>query len=189
MRHFAIPLVFFGLAALTATGQQSSDQGSAACAKGYYKDGNGKCQPKNVGNNDVKTAGPSSTTPGRGPVVEGQSSGVVNSSRSNIKNNITVFPDPGGKGLHCTFSVSGKAVPCTASEIAKLNAALTKGNAAPGAAKTGVNSIALAKDGSLMCTTSSGTGPCTGTHLTDLKQAARANNELEQATGDAAPQK
>ena len=138
MRHFAIALAFFSLAALTATGQQTSG---------------------------------------------------VNVRRSNIKNNIQVLPGPDGK-VHCTFSVSGKTAACTASEIAQLNAALAKGSAVPGAAKTGVKSVALAKDGSLMCTTGSGTGPCTATHLTDLKQAdSRVNSEPEQATGDPAPQK
>jgi hypothetical protein len=188
MKLLTVVLAFFSLAALAVMGQQSSDQGGVVtCAKGYYAD-HGKCVPKNVGNNDVKTAVPSSTTPGRGPAVEGQSTGI-NTSRSNVKNNIQVLPGPDGRP-HCTFSVAGKAEPCTATEIAQFNAALAKSSAAPGAAKTAVKSIALAKDGSLMCTTSSETGPCTAAHLHDLKQASEVHsNELEPATGAAAPQK
>lgn len=122
--------------------------------------------------------------------VVAQQANTVNSSRSNIKNNIEVGPGPDGKVLHCTFSISGKTAPCTAVEIASLNVALAKSSAAPGAAKTAVKSIALAKDGSLMCTSSSETGPCNAAHLHDLKQASEVHsNELEPATGAAAPQK
>jgi len=140
MRKFAIALTIFGLAALTAAGQQTS---------------------------------------------------AVNISRSNIKNNIQVVPGPNGKVL-CTSSAAGKTAPCTASEVASLNSALSahyKGIKG-GIPANSVKSIALAKDGSLMCVTASGTAPCTSTHLPDLKQAdARVNSELDNATPNAPPAK
>jgi hypothetical protein len=118
-----------------------------------------------------------------------QQSTAVNTSRSNVKNNSPVV-GPEGK-VWCGTSPAGKTQACTASQVAQLNKALgemvfSKG----GTPKTSVKSIALAKDGSLMCTTSSGAVPCAATHLPDLKQAdARVNNELEQAAPNAAPQK
>ena len=105
MRKFAITLTLFGVAALTAVGQQST---------------------------------------------------AINTSRSNVKNNIRVLPGPDGKPK-CTSTAAGKTVPCGASEVASLNKAL----AGMIFTKTGasVKSVALAKDGSLMCTTISGTVP------------------------------
>jgi len=113
----------------------------------------------------------------------GQQSTSTNTSRSNVKNNIKIFPDPNGK-IHCTLTTAGKTAPCTASELAKLNAALSSGQKA-GTPSSSVKTVALAKDGSLMCTTGSGTVPCTSSHLTDLTPAySRVNSELEQATQD-----
>ena len=136
MRKFAITLTLFGVAALTAVGQQST---------------------------------------------------AINTSRSNVKNNIRVLPGPDGKPK-CTSTAAGKTVPCGASEVASLNKAL----AGMIFTKTGasVKSVALAKDGSLMCTTISGTVPCNSTHLPDLKQAdSRVNSELEQNQAAPASQK
>lgn len=102
----------------------------------------------------------------------GQQSNSYNSSRSNIKNNIEVGPD--GK-VHCTVTTGGKPLPCGSTQIASFNAGLK--------ASTGstVKSVALAKDGSLTCTTATGVVPCSTTHLKDLKQAeSRVNSELEQ---------
>ena len=114
----------------------------------------------------------------------GQQSTSTNTSRSNVKNNIEVVPGPGGKA-RCTSSASGKAAPCTASEVASLNAALSarykviKG----GIPANSVKSNVVAKDGTLMCVTASGTASCTSANLTDLKQAdARVNSKLDNAT-------
>jgi len=88
---------------------------------------------------------------------------------------LRVDSDTDGK-VKCTSSLSGKTAACNGSHIAQLNKALA------GASNSGVKSLALAKDGSLMCATSSGTGPCTAAHLPDLKRAnARVNSETEKA--------
>jgi len=66
------------------------------------------------------------------PLAMGQAANVVNSSRSNIKNNLAVSQGPDGK-THCT--VANK--PCAKEDVDKLNAALAGRNAAadPAAAK------------------------------------------------------
>src|ERR1035438_2495700 len=121
MKTFAFALTFFGVAVLTAMGQQES---------------------------------------------------TVNTSRSNVKNNLVIGPGPDGKP-RCT--VADK--PCTKDQVTQLNAAL------PGMkiVKSGpdprsVKSISLEKDGSLTCETAAGTTPCTAAHLTDLKAAAARVN-------------
>ncbi|MGA3018188.1 MAG: hypothetical protein ABSF62_13795 [Bryobacteraceae bacterium] len=106
----------------------------------------------------------------------GQSANVVNSSRSNIKNNFVIAQGPDGK-THCT--VADK--PCTKDQVTQLNAALPgMKTVKSGPDPRSVKSISLAKDGSLVCETAAGTVPCTAAHITDLKAAAtRVNNELE----------
>jgi hypothetical protein len=138
MKRLAMALAFFGLAALTAIGQQST---------------------------------------------------AINTSRSNVKNNSPMV-GPEGK-VWCGTSSARKPLACTAGQVAQLNTALVKMmDLNKGKSTTSLKSIALAKDGSLMCTTGSGTGPCTATHLPDLKAAdAKVNSELENATGNPAPQK
>jgi len=111
----------------------------------------------------------------QGYYYNGTKCAAVNTSRSNVKNNIQVLPGPDGK-VRCTSSASGKSAPCADGEIARLNKALsghivfTKGGAPAG----NVASITQAKDGSLSCTTSTGTGPCTAAHVTALNNAAAA---------------
>ena len=149
------------------------------CAKGYYNKG-GKCVPKNIGNNDAKTTGPSVTpggskAPGPGPTVEAQAT-VINSSRSNIRNNITVVQGPDGK-VRCTSAVFGPTTACSARELTQLNTAFaglidsSKGGTSK---SSSVKGVTQAKDGSLMCATASGTVPCGAAHLPDLTQGARA---------------
>jgi hypothetical protein len=106
----------------------------------------------------------------------GQQSSTVNTSRSNVKNNLVIGPGPDGK-THCT--VADK--PCTKDQVTQLNAALPgMKTVKSGPDPRSVKSISLAKDGSLMCETAAGTIPCTTTHITDLKAAAaRVNSELE----------
>lgn len=138
MKKLAITMTLFGLAALTAVGQQST---------------------------------------------------AVNTSRSNVKNNMHVLQGPGGKVL-CTSTTAGKTAPCTAGEVAQLNKALASTNAAADRRIhepiTVIREVSLAKDGSLMCTTVSGKVPCSSTHLPGLKQAdSRVNSELEQVDAPA----
>ncbi len=125
MKTFAFTLAFFGVAVLTAMGQQST---------------------------------------------------AVNTSRSNIKNNLVIGQGPDGKP-RCT--VADK--PCTKDQVTQLNAALPgMKTVKSGPDPRSVKSISLAKDGSLTCETSAGTTPCTAAHITDLKAgAARVNSELE----------
>src|SRR5271157_515370 len=106
----------------------------------------------------------------------GQAANVVNSSRSNIKNNLVIGQAPDGKP-RCT--VADK--PCTKDQVTQLNAALPgMKTVKSGPDPRSVKSISLAKDGSLTCETASGTTPCTAAHITDLKAAAaRVNSELE----------
>jgi sugar lactone lactonase YvrE len=135
MKHAAVALAFFGFAAVTAMGQQST---------------------------------------------------AVNTSRSNVKNNLQVGPEG---HVWCGTSPSSKPQACTAIQVAQLNKALAGMKTVKGPT-SGINSIALAKDGSLMCASSSGTVPCTSKHLPDLKEAdARVNSELENVTGTPATQK
>jgi hypothetical protein len=113
------------------------------------------------------------------PLAMGQSANVVNSSRSNIKNNLTVSQGTDGK-THCT--VANK--PCAKEDVEKLNAALASRNAAAdqaaakaagGATKSGVKSVALAPDGSLTCVTIDGKKqPCAAAHVVELNNAAAA---------------
>lgn len=110
------------------------------------------------------------------PMLMGQAANVVNSGRSNIKNNIVLSHGP-DKRVHCT--VSDK--PCTKEDVAKLNAALAgeqmravhaKTNASPA---SGVKSVALSPDGSLSCVTNDGKEQaCTTEHMADLNKAAAA---------------
>jgi hypothetical protein len=114
---------------------------------------------------------------------------VVNSGRSNIKNNLGVVSGPDGK-VWCSSPVSSKPAPCTESQVARLDKALANSGAKERSKNSSIKNVALAKDGSLMCLTSSGTGPCTAAHLPELKQAdARVNNELENATQTPPPQR
>lgn len=112
----------------------------------------------------------------------GQASNVVNSSRSNIKNNVVISQGPDGK-THCI--VADKA--CTKDQVTQLNAALPgMKTVKSGPDPRSVKSISLAKDGSLMCETAAGTIPCTAAHITDLKAAAaRVNKELENRSAPA----
>ena len=122
MRKLAMALAFFGLAALTAMGQQTDR---------------------------------------------------VNTSRSNVKNNLPqVVSGPFGK-VWCATPPAGKPAACTPSQVAQLSTALAKNSDAKATPKTSVKSVAL-KDGSLTCTTSSETVSCTSAHIADLNQGARA---------------
>jgi hypothetical protein len=87
---------------------------------------------------------------------------AVNTSRSNIKNNLVINPGPDGT-LYCT--AYGK--PCTQAQVKALAAAAGK----DGGSST--ESLTLAKDGrTFLC----GTAPCTTKHLAALKAAvARVN--------------
>lgn len=111
------------------------------------------------------------------PLAMGQAAGVVNSSRSNIKNNLTVSQGPDGK-THCTVA----SKPCAKEDVEKLNAALASRNAAagPAAAKAAgsknnsdIKSVVLAPDGSLTCVATEGKKqPCTAAHIADLNKTA-----------------
>jgi hypothetical protein len=105
------------------------------------------------------------------PLAMGQAANVVNSSRSNIKNNLTVSQGPDGK-TRCT--VANK--PCAKEDVTKLNAALAGRNAAAGGKdSSGVKSVALAPDGSLTCVATEGKKqPCTAAHIADLNKTAAA---------------
>ena len=116
----------------------------------------------------------------------GQAAGVANSSRSNIKNNLTISQDKNGKTV-CT--VSGKA--CTKDHLEQLNQALAASNARGGhATEKGDNRLALtrvtlAPDGSLVCEIKNGkSGPCTSAHVGALNSAV-----AEMAPSAAAPMK
>jgi hypothetical protein len=134
--------------------------------------------------------------------VMGQQSSGVNSSRSNIKNNLPVFSQgPDGK-VRCTVSGTG----CTKDQVEQLNTALTSKNAAADRAvvkgfedkqerpreqaaalstsKSGIKSIALAPDGSLACVTNDGKQqPCTAAHVADLNNAAAAMRGINDPIG------
>jgi hypothetical protein len=97
-------------------------------------------------------AAPSGPTP-KPPVPKPLQSSAVNTSRSNIKNNLVIDQGPDGK-LRCVSN--GK--PCTEAQVKALE--VTTGKPPWGA-------LSLAKDGSLMC----GKKPCTAAHLPALKRA------------------
>ena len=116
----------------------------------------------------------------------GQAANVVNSSRSNIKNNLSVSQGP-DKKAHCTVA----NVPCTKEDIAKLNTALAGEQARIAHAKTNlppagdVKFITLSPDGSLWCVTHDGKQQaCTTEHIADLNKAAAAMPRA----GDPVPQ-
>jgi hypothetical protein len=100
------------------------------------------------------------------PPVQNQST-VINSSRSNIKNNLHIVQGSGGT-LNCT--ADGK--PCTQDQAKALAAALGKQSA--------IKSLTIAKDGSLMC---NGTH-CTAAHIPDLDSAAHAIQMMRKSGGD-----
>lgn len=104
----------------------------------------------------------------------GQQSTTINTSRSNVKNNSPVVGPEGH--VWCGTSSAGKPQACTSSQVAQLNTAL--GKLTKQEPTTSIKSIALAKDGSLTCTTASGTVPCTAAHLPDLKAADVIRNVL-----------
>jgi hypothetical protein len=105
------------------------------------------------------------------PALMGQAANVVNSSRSNIKNNLTVSVGP-DKKTRCT--VSDK--PCSKEDVDWLNTVLA-GNVriAQGKSASGVRWVVLAPDGSLMCVNTEGKQmACTASHLADLNSAVAA---------------
>ena len=105
------------------------------------------------------------------PLLMGQAANVVKSSRSNIKNNLTVLVGP-DKKARCV--VSDK--PCTKEDVEKLNAALA-GSVRPAQAKSagGLKSVALAPDGSLTCVNTEGKQMAsTASHIADLSGAIAA---------------
>jgi hypothetical protein len=108
------------------------------------------------------------------PLLMGQAANVVNSSRSNIKNNLTVLVGP-DKKARCV--VSDK--PCSKDDVEKLNTALAAGqkqkDQTKGDVAGGLKSVALAPDGSLTCVSNEGKQmACTASHLADLSGAAAA---------------
>lgn len=118
------------------------------------------------------------------PLLMGQAAGIVNTSRSNIKNNLSVSQGP-DKKTHCVAS----NVPCTKEDVAKLNAALASGQARTAHAKNyvpaGINSVVLSPDGSLSCVNNDGKQQvCTTEHIADLNKAAAAMPRA----GDPVPQ-
>jgi hypothetical protein len=98
--------------------------------------------------------------------VQDQST-TVNSSRSNIKNNLKVVQGPGGT-LNCTANDKS----CTQDQVKALAAALGKQSA--------IKSLTIAKDGSLLC---NGTH-CTAAHIPDLDSAAHAIQMMRKSGGD-----
>ena len=115
-------------------------------------------------------AAPSGPTPKPTPPPKLFQASAVNSSRSNIKNNLVIDPGPGGT-LHCT--AYGK--PCTQAQVKALAASYIDQNPR--------QSIALAKDGSLLC----GTAPCTTKHLPALKAAVVTANKSNMGAVKIAP--
>jgi len=119
------------------------------------------------------------------PVLMGQAANVVNTSRSNIKNNLSVSQGP-DKKARCTVS----DVPCTKEDVAKLNTALAgkqtrtvhaKANLPPA---SDVKSVVLLPDGTLSCVTNEGKQQaCTTEHVTDLNKAAAAMPGANDPTG------
>lgn len=120
------------------------------------------------------------------PVLMGQAAGVVNTGRSNIKNNLSVSQGP-DKKTHCTVS----DMPCTKEDVAKLNTALAGEQTRIAHGKTNlppasdVKSVILSPDGSLSCVTNDGKQQaCTAGHIADLNKAAAAMPHA----GDPVPQ-
>jgi hypothetical protein len=133
--------------------------------------------PCNIKNNLETGPGKTTTDP---RVAQ---STAVNSSRSNIKNNLNIVSGATGE-VRCTSSASGKTAVCTESEVALLNKELARSRPTKvSTGDVGVESVALAKDGVLMCATSSRTGPCTAAHIADLNTAAAAMRGINDPIG------
>src|ERR1039458_4325652 len=103
-------------------------------------------------------------------VIGHQAANVVNSSRSNIKDNLTVVSqDPDGK-VHCKVA----NLACTKDQVEQLSKACATYNTTKGHGK-GLKGVALAPNGSLTCVAYDGKqGPCTAAHIADLNNAAAA---------------
>jgi hypothetical protein len=130
-------------------------------------------------------AAPSGPTPKPTPPPHLDQSTAVNSSRSNIKNNLIVeTPSPTRSGVNIpnnlqivqgsggTLRCTAGGMPCTQDQAKALAAALGKQSA--------IKSLTIAKDGSLLC---NGTH-CTAAHIPDLDSAAHAIQMMRKSGGD-----
>src|ERR1035438_9303374 len=105
------------------------------------------------------------------PLLMGQAANVVNNSRSNIKNNLTVSVGP-DKKTRCIVSEK----PCTKEEEHWLNIALGHNvRTAEGRSAGGLESVVFAPDGSITCVSNEGKQmACTASHIADLNSALAA---------------
>ena len=93
---------------------------------------------------------------------------TVNTSRSNIKNNLKIVPGPNGK---FTCTANGKM--CTLTQVNELAAAASVQSTSKSKSNVKAIGLTLAKDNStLLCDGK----PCTTAHLADLNAAASAVN-------------
>jgi len=103
-------------------------------------------------------------------VIGHQAANVVNSSRSNIKNNLelpVISQGPDGK-VQCKVA----DVACTKDQVEQLSKACATYNTTKGHSKS-LKGVALAPNGSLTCVGyDSRQAPCTAVHLADLNNAA-----------------
>jgi len=120
----------------------------------------------------------------------GQQTSGVNTSRSNVKNNLKVVQGPGGK-VRCTVSDKD----CTKEQVEQLSKALAGKNAADAQRRmhdkwttseaVSITTVALGPDGSLVCGTKDGkTSSCTAAHLGTLNSAAAAMPAANDPTGN-----